>query len=172
MAVTAAWAKTFSLSVWATSTNATEKGLAVTREELIAYFEATTAAMLETVKRKNADYAGAKHGEDAFANFKAVEHLGLCSVETGMLTRMSDKLARLATYVATGQLVVKDESVKDTLLDLANYAILMAAYVGEKRVAAELAKDKQERCAMAQCFHPRVTNSRWCQKHMASGCPA
>lgn len=132
----------------------------MTREELIAYFEATTAAMLETLKRKNADYAGAKHGEDAFANFKAVEHLGLCSVETGMLTRMSDKLARLATFVATGQLAVKDESAKDTLLDLANYAILMAAYIGEKCVA---------RCMLPNCPRSRSSNSRYCQFHLAEG---
>ena len=38
-------------------------------------------------------------------------------------------MKRIATFVNNGELKVKDESVKDTLQDLANYAILFAGYL-------------------------------------------
>jgi hypothetical protein len=47
---------------------------------------------------------------------------------------MTDKMARIGSFVKRGELVVKDESVKDTLLDLANYAMLFAAYLESKKV--------------------------------------
>jgi hypothetical protein len=50
---------------------------------------------------------------------------------------MSDKFARITTFVNKGVLKVKDESVEDTLLDLANYCILMAGYIKSKRESAD-----------------------------------
>jgi hypothetical protein len=38
-------------------------------------------------------------------------------------------MARIASFVKNGELKVKDESVQDTLLDLANYSMLFAAYL-------------------------------------------
>lgn len=80
--------------------------------------------------KKNQDYTG--NTTDPFANFKIVEHIGITSTEIGFLTRMSDKLARISSIVQTGQVVVLDESVQDTLLDLANYAALFAGYLKSK----------------------------------------
>lgn len=99
-------------------------------EELIIHLENVVMDMLETAKRKNADYA---NSNDPFKNFKQVESLGICSVETGFLARMTDKLSRLSTFVCNGTLSVKDESVHDTLLDLANYCLLMNAYLESKK---------------------------------------
>jgi hypothetical protein len=87
--------------------------------------------MLSVAKAKNADYAGAS--ADPFGNFSRVETLGICSTEVGFLTRMTDKLCRIASFVKQGNLQVKDESVQDTLLDLANYALLMSAYLDSKK---------------------------------------
>ena len=84
---------------------------------------------LETSKKKNADYCGVT--EDPFANFKAVETLGI-STEVGFLTRMMDKMKRISSFVEQGQLQVKDESVTDTLQDLANYSCLLAGYIKSK----------------------------------------
>lgn len=81
---------------------------------------------IEISKKKNADYTGGN--DDPFANFKAVETLGI-STEIGFLTRMMDKMKRIASFVEQGELQVKDESVTDTLQDLANYAALMAGYI-------------------------------------------
>jgi hypothetical protein len=46
---------------------------------------------------------------------------------------MVDKLARINSFSQKGELQVKDESVEDTLLDLANYAILLAGYIRSKK---------------------------------------
>ena len=85
----------------------------------------------EITAKKNADYTGAT--DDPFANFKTTEHLGICTAEQAFLTRMTDKMTRIATFVKKGTLQVADESVEDTLLDLSNYAILLACYIKSKR---------------------------------------
>lgn len=63
-------------------------------------------------RKKNADYG------DSFS--RAVEKYGLVSA----LTRISDKFNRLESLILHQTQEVKDESVQDTLLDLANYCIM------------------------------------------------
>lgn len=101
-------------------------------KELVEAFDAKVAKMRETLVAKNADYAGAIEG-DAFANFTRVEALGIATTEQGMLTRMLDKMCRLASFVKKGVLQVKDESVTDTADDLAVYSILFSIYQSSKR---------------------------------------
>jgi hypothetical protein len=85
---------------------------------------------LDISKKKNADYTG--NTEDPFSNFRSVEVLHI-TTETGFLTRMMDKMKRIASFSHNGQLQVKDESVTDTLRDLANYACLLAGYIESKK---------------------------------------
>jgi hypothetical protein len=47
----------------------------------------------------------------------------------GFLTRMSDKMARINSFRENGKLLVANESVEDTLTDLANYSCLLAGYL-------------------------------------------
>jgi hypothetical protein len=94
---------------------------------LVEFAESFFGRAIETMKKKNADYTGFKD-DNPFANFEAVEAFGL-NTEIGFLTRMTDKMARIASFVKNGELRVKDESVQDTLLDLANYSMLFAAYL-------------------------------------------
>jgi hypothetical protein len=108
----------------------------MTRDELLKYFDDTTAKMRETLANKNHDYAGNEALNDALANFSRVEALGIASTEIGFLTRMTDKLCRIANFVKSGVLKVSDEKVNDTLHDLANYSILMSAYISSKKVPA------------------------------------
>lgn len=100
--------------------------------EYTAALEAAYARNLEISKRKCNDYAG-ESGKDAFANFRAIEVLtgGKVSVEMGIITRMSDKLVR-ATNLLSQEAAVKDESIGDTLADLANYAMILRIYIGQK----------------------------------------
>lgn len=105
------------------------------RDEYLKYHRDQCAKMVETVARKNADYAG--QGDDAFYNFTRIEVLGIASTEQGFLTRMFDKFARITTFVKKGVLQVKDETIEDTLLDLANYAILFAGYIRAKKMRTE-----------------------------------
>lgn len=102
------------------------------KTEYFKFHDECMKQMGEVTRRKNADYTG--NGTDPFANFTRVEALGVCSTEQGFLTRMTDKMSRLASLVAQGNAAqVKDESVKDTLLDLANYCVLLAGYLESKR---------------------------------------
>ncbi len=88
--------------------------------------------MRATIEAKNADYAGAVE-RDALANFNRVEMLGIAATATGFLTRMLDKLMRINSFVVKGHLAVKDEAATDTVLDLANYSILLHAHFTEQR---------------------------------------
>jgi len=103
----------------------------MTSTEFIEYHKKVVLKMNDIVKQKNHDYTGGDNC-DAFANFVSVEQIGIASTEQGFLTRMMDKMMRINTFVKQGQLKVKDESVKDTLMDLANYSILMMGYIESK----------------------------------------
>lgn len=102
--------------------------------ELLSFFDSFTAKMRETIQNKNQDYAGSA-ASDPFANFTRVKALGICEPEIGFLTRMTDKLSRLASLLTTGKQAVADESVTDTLQDLAAYSILLAAYLNRDKAS-------------------------------------
>lgn len=90
-----------------------------TREDYLREFKDLTARMLEITTKKNNDYGGVS---DPFKNFRDFGELGL-------LVRMSDKFARLRTAIAERRdFEVSDESVEDTCVDLANYALLLLCY--------------------------------------------
>lgn len=94
--------------------------------ELIKFTEHFFDECQFILRSKNADYTGERG--DALANFNSVEMLGI-PTEVGFLTRMMDKMMRISSFVERGQLQVKDESVIDTLQDLANYSALLAAHI-------------------------------------------
>lgn len=109
----------------------------MTKNEYMEFHAKCCEKMIDITKRKNADYTGSS--DDPFANFARVESLGICSTEQGFLTRMTDKLSRITSFMQKGFLLVSDESVEDTLLDLANYSILMAGFItAKKKKASEL----------------------------------
>jgi hypothetical protein len=109
----------------------------MTREQYLQFHRDCCDKMVEITQRKNADYTSGS--DDPFFNFTRVEAIGITETERGFLTRMFDKLSRIVTFVNKGVLQVKDESVEDTLLDLANYCILMAGYIRSKRQARDKA---------------------------------
>lgn len=90
-----------------------------TREAYLREFQSLTTRMLEITTKKNNDYGGAT---DPFKNFRDFQELGI-------LVRMSDKFARLRTAIVEKRAFeVVDESVEDTCIDLANYALLLLCY--------------------------------------------
>lgn len=101
----------------------------MTKKEYFNFADQFFATCQEISKIKNADYTG--KDDNPFGNFQSVEVLGI-STEQGFLTRMMDKIKRVASFVEQGQLQVKDESVTDSLNDLANYCCLMAGYIKSK----------------------------------------
>ena len=71
---------------------------------------------LELFKKKNADYG------DSFANFGPV----------GVIVRMGDKINRLSSVTKNKVNFVNNESVRDTLIDLHNYAAMAIMLLDEK----------------------------------------
>ena len=71
---------------------------------------------LELFKRKNADYG------DAFAQYGVI----------GVLMRIEDKIKRSMNITKNGIQLVNDESIRDTLIDLHNYAAMGIMLMDEK----------------------------------------
>lgn len=102
------------------------------REEFIILHASICDNIKEVTARKNADYSGAS--KDPFFNFKTVEFLNISTTEQGFLTRMTDKLTRIISLTKPGIVgKVLDESIEDTLVDFANYCILMVCYLRSKK---------------------------------------
>jgi hypothetical protein len=74
----------------------------------VEQLEKIQAEALELFKKKNADYG------DAFAKYGLV----------GVLMRIEDKIQRGLSITKNGVVLVSDEGLKDTLLDLHNYAAM------------------------------------------------
>jgi len=70
---------------------------------------------LELFTRKNTDYG------DAFAEFGII----------GVLMRIEDKIKRSLSITKNGVNLVSDESIRDTMLDLHNYAAMALMLLDE-----------------------------------------
>lgn len=77
--------------------------------------------MREIHNAKNADYGDGKQ----LGNFMEAEGFGIDPF-LAVLIRLSDKYSRIKSLCkrANQEGAVKDESIKDTLIDLANYSLL------------------------------------------------
>lgn len=82
-------------------------------------FRQIAAQMADLYEKKNADYG------DSYS--KSIKKYGAVAG----LVRISDKFNRLENLMLNGECEIKDESIKDTLMDLANYAIMLYMEVEE-----------------------------------------
>lgn len=73
---------------------------------------------LELFSKKNADYG------DAFAKFGVI----------GVLMRIEDKIQRSLSITKNGVNLIKDEGIRDTLLDLHNYAAMALMLLDENKI--------------------------------------
>jgi hypothetical protein len=113
----------------------------MTRDELLQYHNEICKAAQELMSLKNRDYAGSE-GTEPFANFTRVESMGICSTEQGFLTRVTDKMSRLSSFLNSGKMHVEDESFRDTIVDVINYMVLLSAYIQEKDENGSYEKSK------------------------------
>lgn len=81
----------------------------------------------ELFNKKNADYG------DAFATYGTV----------GILVRLGDKIQRLQSISKTGIQLVGDEKLRDTLIDLHNYAAMGIMLLDEKTTNIDTDDDVQ-----------------------------
>jgi len=72
---------------------------------------------LELFKNKNKDYG------DAFATYGSV----------GVIVRIGDKIQRMTRISNSGIHYVNDENLRDTLIDLHNYAAMAIMLLNEKK---------------------------------------
>jgi len=100
----------------------------MTREELLELFEDTIGQCRLIIEAKNKDYS---NGADPFLNFRSANFLGIAP-ELGILMRSMDKFQRIRTFVETGKLSVKSESVDDAIHDVINYMLLLKGMVKER----------------------------------------
>jgi len=99
--------------------------------EYLKAFKETIELMYKITEAKNKDYSW-EESVDAFANFRVVEKFWIATVEQWFITRMSDKFIRIINLIKQWKNFVEWEKVDDTLLDLANYAILFRLYLKSK----------------------------------------
>jgi len=71
---------------------------------------------LELFAKKNTDYG------DAFAEFGVI----------GVLMRIEDKIKRSVSITKNGVNLINDESIRDTMLDLHNYAAMAIMLLDEE----------------------------------------
>ena len=54
------------------------------------------------------------------------------------MVRIMDKISRLITFTNNGELLVKEEGVEDSIIDIINYMVLFSAFLKDKRENDEL----------------------------------
>jgi len=81
----------------------------------VEQMEAIQSEAIELFKKKNADYG------DAFAKYGVI----------GVLMRIEDKIQRSLSITKNGVNLVNDEGIRDTLLDLHNYAAMALMLLDE-----------------------------------------
>ena len=84
----------------------------------VQQYTAVQKEALELFTKKNQDYG------DSFATYGPV----------GVIVRMGDKISRLSSITKSGITLVNNESIRDTLIDLHNYAAMGIMLLDEKAV--------------------------------------
>lgn len=96
-------------------------------------YEVMAQELLELYKRKNADYG------DSITN-----NLNLYKIAfPSYLLRIKEKIER-CLVLQEHEAQVKDEKVLDTLKDIANYSIILAAWLDNRQPCNHISKDKYE----------------------------
>lgn len=85
----------------------------------VEQFMSITNNMVKTYTAKNHDYGNSFE--------QSLDEFGLIA----SIVRLSDKMNRIKSLIKK-EAQVKDESIKDTLLDMANYAIMTVMWMNKK----------------------------------------
>ncbi len=98
------------------------------QQEQVKHFEVITTQMKEIIFKKGNDYAN----EDRLSNFKLAG--GICGLkaEQNCLSLIATKVARLGVLLNTDK-EPNNESIQDSVLDLANYSILLSMILSDKK---------------------------------------
>jgi hypothetical protein len=83
-------------------------------------FESVIKEMIDTYKRKNSDYGNSFD--------KSLDKFGLIA----SVVRLSDKFNRIEQLIQNKEQQVKDESIRDTFMDMANYCAMTVAWMDQQ----------------------------------------
>ncbi len=91
------------------------------------HFEKILENMLKIHKAKNNDYSP----QEAFGNFAESEKVGVPDWK-GAFIRLQDKYTRSCNLIGGREAQVLDEKLEDTLLDMANYCVIVLCLLKNK----------------------------------------
>ena len=100
----------------------------MTKKEQIAHFGYMTGEMKKTLFSKGDDYAN----EDRLSNFKLAGSIAGGDARTNCLNLIATKVARLGVLINSDQ-EPNNESIEDSVLDLANYSVLLSMIINENK---------------------------------------
>jgi hypothetical protein len=103
------------------------------QQEYFEFHQRICEQALAISKNKNHDYSGKDATENPFANLEIVEKMGIASTPVGILTRITDKISRINSFIQLGLFKVADEKIEDTVIDAINYLILLLAWIVSHR---------------------------------------
>ncbi len=92
-------------------------------------FENILASMLDIHRRKAHDYTSE---QSPLGNFMESRRVGV-EASKACFIRLQDKYTRACNLIGGAQAQVKEETVEDTLVDMANYCILTILCLQEER---------------------------------------
>lgn len=92
-------------------------------------FEALLYKMGAIHLAKAHDYCG---GKQEYDNYRQAERIGIPAWK-GVLLRILEKVSRIETFSVQEELFVKDESIEDTLIDMANLSLICLILYKEKK---------------------------------------
>ncbi|MEP7198032.1 MAG: hypothetical protein ABI851_16050 [Saprospiraceae bacterium] len=100
----------------------------MTQEQQQKHFNELTSKMKEVLFKKGNDYAN----QDRLSNFKLAGTICGMTPELNCLNLIATKVARLGVLLQDIGIQPNNESITDSILDLANYAVLLDMIVSEK----------------------------------------
>ena len=110
----------------------------------MSYFDEIIKEMTDIHARKAADYGGG----DEFGNFQESCRIGVPDYK-GAFIRLQDKYTRCCNLMSGNRPMVEDESLEDTLIDMANYSVLVLAMLRRAKMVTK----------MKETVNPSMANS-------------
>jgi len=100
----------------------------MTKKEQIAHFGYITGEMERVLFSKGDDYANT----DRLSNFKLAGAITGGNASTNCLNLIATKVARLGVLLNSDK-KPNNESIEDSVLDLANYSVLLSMIINENK---------------------------------------
>ena len=108
----------------------------VNTPDRVSQMQSVQQEAFNTFVKKNSDYG------DAFATYGPV----------GVIVRIGDKIARLTSVSSSGVNLVEDEPIRDTLMDLHNYAAMAVMLLDEGKTVDNTPYNCEENIPSAPVF--------------------